>query len=188
MTFGRVVLFAAHLPHALVGWTFGGLLLLFRRAHTPRWVEGVLTMTRREGPTRSLTFPRCIAYTVEGRGSLRVRRHELGVHVAQGEDLAAGGVMLGGVLAGLLTLAGLATPIAWWLPLALWSAVWLLAPALLVVEYFTAPLRYGVPAGERSWLARWYRVGATQSQHERSAHAQADNADWWDRHEIGGSK
>lgn len=193
MTAGRWILLACNLPPALlVGWPIGGLLLLFRRAHTPRWEDGVLTMTRRKGATKSLTLPRCVAYTEEGRASLRVKRHEQGAHVPQGEDLSFGGAIMlgpihGGSAAGLLALLGLVTPIVWWVPPAVgavvWSVTWCVAPLHLVAEYISAPLRYGVAGGIGSWLARWYRTGARMSQHERSAYAQSDDSAAWERAE-----
>lgn len=187
MTIGRWLLLFVHLHVALLSWLVGAVLLLLRVVHSPRWESGVLMTTRRGDTDRSLTFGRFVAFSDAGRASLRVKRHEL-VHVAQGEDAAAAGLALGAVLAGLLALAGLVTDVAWWLPPALWAVAWWLVPALVAVEYVTAPLRHGVPAGDGSWFARWYRVGATQSQHERSAYAQTDNADWWARHENGGSR
>lgn len=180
MTAGRWILLAFHWQHAVLSWLLGAVLLLTRRVHTPRWEAGVLTATRRAGSTRSLTFGRFVAFTEAGRASLRVKRHEM-THVAQGEDLAFAGLVVGSLLGGALAFVA-----PWWVALAAGWWTWLTTPIThLALEYVTAPLRYGVAGGPGSWLARWYRTGARMSQHERSAYAQTDDSStsWWERAE-----
>lgn len=181
MTIGRIVLLIFHIQHAAAGWLFGAFVLLFRIAHTPRWEEGVLTATRRAG-NRSITALRFIAFTASGRGSLRIKRHER-THRWQSEDLAFGGFFLGAIVTIPLWFVA-----PWWAPLVVWDSVWILSPVLfLALEYVTAVLRFGVPDGPESWIVRVYRVGAKQSQHERSAYAQTHDtvegsSSWWERH------
>lgn len=178
MTAGRWILLAFHWQIAALSWLLGGLLLLCRVVHTPRWEGAVLMTTRRAGATSSLTFGRFVGFTEAGRASLRVKRHEL-THVAQSEDLAFAGFVVGSLLGGALALAGA----PWWAAFAAWRALWLGLPFILALEYVTAPLRYGVAGGPGSWLARWYRTGARMSQHERSAYAQSDDPAAWERAE-----
>lgn len=177
MTAGRWILLAFHWQIAVLSWALGGLLLACRVVHSPRWEAGVLMTTRRAGATRSLAFGRFVGFTEAGRASLRVKRHEL-THVAQSEDLAFAGFVVGSLLGGALAFVA-----PWWAAASAAHALWLGLPFILALEYGTAPLRYGVAGGSGSWLARWYRTGARMSQHERSAYAQSDDPAAWERAE-----
>jgi len=201
----RWVLFAFIAPHAIISWLIGLLSMVCWIAHRPRFEgAGILTLEFREwfasgrdgrGPwnysttiIRTLFWNPGAARRSEGELDERVERHER-VHVRQSEDLAFAGFLLGlAVAASMWTLGWYADA---WQPAAVWLGVWLVSPLLLIGNWITALLRFGIapPREGRSWLGRVFDVAYRDSEHERSAYAQTDTwpdgQSWWHRRERG---
>ena len=197
---GNWILFGFGAPHAAISYLAGLLSIVTFFAHKPRFEGPVLTLKLRDWfskrrrkdedgqPDRGLspyssTFFCTIWYhedrplpaTVAEERDTPHEQHE-DKHVHQFLDEAFRGFWLGLLLATVLWLFGWHAEA--WQPALLWLVVWLVLPVMLVTNWITAPLRYGLadkkrPNGEeRSWWARIYDVAYLDSEHERSARAQ----------------
>jgi hypothetical protein len=146
-------------------WLLGLLAMALGLARAPRW-EGpaVLSLVWSDWVAKrwkySTTLGRVIFYQADHRDDdadidTRLERHEH-VHVRQVEDIMVHSLPI--------ALA------AWWLygwafALGIWSA----SPLLILLNYVTAALRYGLGKDkDGNWL--FY----VESEHERSAYAQTD--------------
>ncbi len=189
---GNWVLFAFTAQHAALSWLVALLAMALFLAHKPRF-EGaaILGLQWRAWFAKrykySTTFIRTIFWgpgfreideTHESELDERHERHER-VHTRQFEDAAVRGFFLGMVLASCLWSFGWYAEL--WQPLLVWELVWLLTPLLVVLNWVTALLRWGLapkerPAGgkERNVWQRIFEVAYRDSEHERSAYAQTD--------------
>lgn len=169
----RWVLFVVALPSTLIAYVLGALSMLCYMARGPRFEDGlVLSLEWRPWFAQRWRYSTKLFRTVwyqphartqPGEEATRLERHEH-AHVRQFEDES-----LKGLLIGLLLLA-VGGHVAWLF------ALWTMWPAMLIVNYVPAMLRWG------------FRNAYRDSEHERSAYAQTDTVtsmmlgSSWDRH------
>lgn len=197
LSVGNWILFGFSAQHAIIGWFLGLLATVTFFGHLPKF-EGnaIMSVRLRKWWSKiswySTTLFRTIFWT-HGRPVPETKDEELDTrhenherkHVHQFEDACTQGFWMGLIIASCLWSFGWYAEA--WQPALVWELIWLLMPLMLVVNWKTAVLRYGLAAeyrhpneherkgARRSWWSRFYDSAYLDSEHERSARAQTES-------------